>query len=131
MFNQRRTIGKKRILRPPPKHGALLSIYETEGAFSLAVGDSQTLIENFMVSNHSNLHFHAWLDAEVTVTVEWRAGEGFDWITAPSPIVIPASVSDVGTVHEVSIHSPYYRVTILNSDIIPLTFLKISVYGNK
>lgn len=131
MFNQRRMIGRKRILRPPPPSGEWVSTYETEGAFSLAAGSSTTIIENFVVSNHSKLHFHAWLDAEVTVTVEWRAGQGFEWITAPSPIVIPASVSAVGTVHEVPIHSPSYRVTILNSDAVPLTFLKISVYGNK
>lgn len=132
MFGFQRSTGKRKL--PPPKpiqRGQWVSSYETEASFSLSAGSSVTIIENFVVTNHSKLHFHAWLDAEVTLTIEWRAGVEFEWISAPSPIVIPASVSSVGTVHEVSIHSPSYRVTALNSDTVPLTFLKVSVYGNK
>lgn len=131
MFNSRRSIGKRVTpsLRTSPQ-GKWISTYETEGSFSLAPGSSVTIVENVFVANHSKLHFHAWLDAEITITVEWRAHEGSEWITSSS-IVIPASVSAVGTIHDVIINSPYYQVTALNSDTDPLTFLKLSVYGAK
>ena len=131
MFNSRRSVGKR--VDPPPRtlpQGKWISTYETEGSFSLASGSSVTIVENFFVANRSKLHFHAWLDAEITITIEWRADEGSEWISS-LPIVIPASVSSVGTSHDVMIHSPYYQVTALNSDAVPLTFLKLSVYGAK
>lgn len=132
MFGGKKSLGNPRKEVPTfRKNGKWLSVYETEGAYSLAAGSSQTIEQNFDVRLHSALHLHVWLDAEVTVTVEWRAGNGLDWITAPSPIVIPASVGAVGTAHEITVHSPYYRLTALNSDTVPLTFLKVSVYGNK
>lgn len=130
MFSGKRSVGKRRILPQPITRGQWLSTYETEGSFSLAAGSSQVITENFRVNQYSKLHLHAWLNAEVTLTIEWSAN-GIDWIVAPSPTIIPASLSSVGTVHEVSIHSPYYRITALNSDTVPLTFLKVSVYGAK
>ena len=127
----RRTIGRRQDTRKiyTVQQGKWIQTYETEPAFSLAAGSSVTIEEFFQVKQHPRIHLHTWLDAEVTLTIEWKSDPRYDWITSPNSIVIPATA--VGSTHDISIAAPYYRITALNSDTIPLTFLKISVYGSR
>lgn len=114
------------------KKGKWIFSYETELGFSLPNGDSITLEEG--VNNaqlHTKLFLSFWLDSDINLKVEWKSKSTDEWVQATEDIPVPASVDAYGRTHTVPVVGSYYRITLTTTGASPLTYVKLSLYGNK
>lgn len=134
----KRGVGGARIqtsnpLSIPRKKGKWILNYETEGGFSLPNGSSIVVNEGVEdIRFHTKLFLSFWLDSDIEVTVEWKSSPTGEWVTTTdSPITVPASTDEYGRTHQVSVIAPFFRISITTTGASPLTYAKISIYGNK
>lgn len=113
------------------KKGKWIFSYETELGFSLPNGDSVTLEESTNVQLHTKLFLSFWLDSDINLKIEWKSKSTDEWVQAAEDIPVPASVDAYGRTHTVPVVGSYYRITLTTTGASPLTYVKVSLYGNK
>lgn len=134
---KRKTIGTaaSKQVRKKSRNGTEITVFDSSTLDpGWALLPAETLNESIRkgVRLYSHLSFHVFLDAQITVTLEWNPNP-FDeegWIKE-GDFIVDAQVDEYGRSFHQVVRSAHFRITVANSDVVPLTDLRISVYGNK
>ncbi len=130
--NQRRSLitrptVSKRSLFP----GKTITSFALPNGVSINPGNTYSITSTSGSRSYTRFGIHLFSDAEITVVFEWSNRlTGNSWVQEGEYVVQP-HMDPVGRLIEHPVLGEYVRITATNTDVVPLTVFRGSVYGNR
>lgn len=133
-FNSRRlgrSVGGVKIMGLK-KNGEKILDFKSPQGFSLAPGEKIEVARSIPVYDFSGISINTHFNSQLSCDVIWNNNTSLNGSEVKETVFnLTPTLNGYGRIFETRVSAKHVYLTIENTDAVPLTELKVSIYGNK